>query len=145
MSEKEKINFNLVESSSNEIDEIYPTFKKDFLNPMMTVERIRKKYGIGKSQYKYLRQKVLNETNLKRKPTLRGGRRLVLEDSKYLVHHLNGTCSVFKKNEDGYMQSYGKYPSFGIAVYVRDKLIESYWDEDLARELKKEYSKKEKK
>lgn len=134
-----ELNFRVVESSSNEIEDIYEEFKKDFLNPKMSVIEIKKKYDLGRAQYKHLRLQVLDETGLQEKPSLRGGRNLTIRDSRYIVIHKNGTATIFK-SINKIKKNFGRYPNFESACLVRDKLVEENWNEDLAEKLKKKYS-----
>lgn len=133
-STKERPVFHIVEGVKPDVD--YESFKKDFLNPNQKVDDIREKYNLSPSDYKEYRDRVLSETNLVRKPAFYG-RDITIEDETYITRRYNG-YDVFKHIKGKY-KFFGKYKDLGTARLVRDKLIESNWDEEVAEELKKKY------
>ena len=136
---REEVTFRFVDNSDAHLNELYPSFKVDFLNPNCHVPDLKQKYDLSASKYKYLREKVLKETGLKEKPTLRGGRNYTITDKRYIIQHKHGKCTIYK-TIDGYKKSFGTYPDLETAQLVRDRLVECEWDEVVALELKKEYS-----
>lgn len=133
-----KLTFRLVENSDAHLDLIYDDFKVDFLNPKCHVPELKKKYDLSVSKYNYLRGKVLKETGLQEKPTLKGGRHYTITDKRYIIKHNHGKCTIYK-TVDGYKKSFGTYPDFETAKIVRDKLVDCNWDMKTALELKKQY------
>ena len=47
--------FRIVENSDKNLDEIYPEFKKDFLDPDLPVKDLKKKYDLSVARYRHLR------------------------------------------------------------------------------------------
>lgn len=137
---KEKVNFRIVENADANLDIIYPQFKEDFLNPRIHVPELKEKYDLSVAKYKYLRGRVLEETGLPEKPTLKGGRHYVITDSRYIIKHKSGKCTIYK-TVDGYKKSFGTYPDFETAKIVRNKLVDCNWDMTEAAQLKKQYHK----
>ena len=134
-----RVNFHIVENSDDHLDEIYEEFKEDFLNPKFHVPELKKKYDLSPSKYKTLRSRVLTETGLKEKPTLKGGCNYTITERRYIIKHRHGKCTIYK-TIDGYKKSFGTYPDFETAKHVRDILVDNNWDEKIARDLRKEYS-----
>lgn len=134
------ITFHIVSNSDANLDLIYPEFKEDFLNPKIHVPELKKKYDLSVARYNHLRNRVLDETGLKEKPTLKGGRNYTITASRYIIKHKHGKCTIYK-TVDKYKKSFGTYPDFETAQHVRDKLVECDWDEKVASELKRKYSK----
>lgn len=131
--------FRIVENSDKNLDEIYPEFKKDFLDPDLPVKDLKKKYDLSVARYRHLREKVLEETGLQEKPSRRGGRHYTVTENRYIVQHKHGKCTIYK-TIDRYKKSFGTYPDFTTAKYVRDKLVQYDWDETVASDLKRKYS-----
>lgn len=139
---KEKPTFNLIEESFEPLD--YESFKEDFLNPFMNVEDIKAKYGIKNGDYRYYRNRVLDDTGLKRKPYYKHG----CHFAEYVKAHPNQFEHIRKQNNtylivktiDTVTRYYGRYDDYDTAKMVRDKLVESDWDESLAVLLKDKYS-----
>ena len=134
------VTFHIVSNSDENLDLIYPEFREDFLNPKIHVPELKKKYDLSVARYNHLRNKVLDETGLKDKPTLKGGRNYTITEKRYIIQHKHGKCTIYK-TVDKYKRSFGTYPDFETAQYVRDKLVECDWDENVALELRKKYSK----
>ena len=133
-----EVNFRIIENADGDLDLIYNEFKKDFLNPKFHVPELKKKYDLSVAKYKHLRGKVLNETGLIEKPTLRGGRNYTITNKRYIICHKTGKCTIYK-TVNKYKKSFGTYPDFETAKLVRDKLVECDWDPEEASRLKKQY------
>lgn len=132
------VSFNLVDGNDDWIN-VYPEFKKDFLNELVRVSDLKKKYDLSNGKYNYLRKQVLEETGLVEKPAKLGGKNLAFKESRFIVQDKKGTCRIYKTLN--YVKvSFGTYPDFETAKKVRDKLLESNWDMELAAELKEKYS-----
>ena len=118
----------------------YNDFKRDFTDPKMTVKRILSKYDLSRNRYNNLRKRVLKETNLTRKPysstVISPPVRSIRQDT--YIRKQNGKYFIQKKI-DGKRKSFGTYKDKQTARMVRDKLIASDWDKELARELKDIY------
>lgn len=136
---REEVNFRIIENSDDHLEDIYPEFKEDFLNPKFHVPELKQKYDLSPSKYKQLRGRVLSETGLKEKPTITGGRNYTITEKRYIIKHKHGKCTIYK-TINGYKKSFGTYPDFKTAKHVRDILVENDWDEKIAKDLKKEYS-----
>lgn len=137
---KERPNFTISYRTTPEVD--YEEFKEDFLNCFMKIDEIKEKYGLTKSEFKEYRQRVLDETGLKRKPTYTYSSIHFFGGAEYIQKKSNGYIVVktFNNSRDGYSTKYfGRYPDYETAKMVRDKLIESNWDERLGTYLKEEY------
>lgn len=133
-STKERPVFRIVEKVTPDVD--YESFKKDFLDPNVTVDELSERYSLAPSDYREYRDRVLSETGLERKPAFHG-RDIKIRDETYITRRYNG-YDVFK-HINGKYKFFGKYKDLGTARFVRDKLIESNWDEGVAEELKKKY------
>ena len=132
------VNFRIVENPQDNLDEIYPEFKEDFLDETVLVADLKKKYSLSNSRYKTLRDRVFNETGLTQKPCKMGGREFPLKKTSFIKKYRNGRCIIYK-TVNGVKKSFGTYEDLETAQLVRDKLIESNWDDDVAEELKKKY------
>lgn len=133
-----EVNFRLIENADANLDLIYEEFKQDFLNPKCHVPELKNKYDLSVAKYKYLRNRVLDETGLKEKPTSKGGRHYTVTDRRYIICHKTGKCTIYK-TIDKYKKSFGTYPDFETAKIVRDKLVECNWDKNEALRLKEKY------
>ena len=139
----EKVNFRIVENPRVGID--YENFKKDFLNPHISKDELIEKYELTMGRYMDYRARVKEETGLSKKPFIyNGGRSNSLGSGSEYIRKINGYYTVvktFKYNA----KNYGSFDDYETAVMVRDKLVESNWDETLAFELKQKYGRKRRK
>lgn len=133
------VNFRIVENSNDNLEEIYSEFKQDFLNPTIKVADLKSKYDLSHAKYKHLREKVFDETGLNQKPCRIGGPHFPITEKRFIKEYSNGKCIIYK-TVNGVKKSFGTYDDLETAQYVRDRLVESDWDEELGRDLKKEYS-----
>lgn len=141
---KSRPNFNIIEGY--EVNVNYEEFKKDFLNPYISVIELREKYGMSNRVYKKYRSKILKETGLSRKPTqnyqkfIKGlpiSHEFVNRD---YIRRIGDSFTVVKTT--GYSTHYfGRYDNFETALMVRDKLVEHNWNIEYGNELKALYSK----
>ena len=138
-------NFRIIEGYEPDVD--YEEFKKDFLDPYILVDELRKKYGISPRKYNEYRARVLKETGLWRKPNVAQQRFL-----KGLPLTRDCQCAEYIQNVNGDFlivkticydtHYYGRYTDYETALKVRDILIENNWDKELGEELKRIYGKK---
>ena len=119
------LKFNIIEK--RDINEIYPFFKKDFLNPSNTVDDLKRKFDLSRKEYNNLRSKVFNETGLKRKPCSRQ-QNIIITDDTYLNCTKNEKY-IIMKSVDGEMKYFGQYDTKEEALKVRNKLIKQNWQE----------------
>ena len=140
----DKPNFNIVETKFEPLD--YDAFKEDFLDPFMNVEEIKEKYNIKKGDYDYYRKRVLKDTGLKRKPYFKHGGNfgdyVKTNPNQFEFIRKQNNTYLIVKTIDWKTRYYGRYADYGTAKMVRDKLIQSDWDEALAVVLKDKYGMK---
>lgn len=130
------MNFTIVENPPFEID--YPAFKQDFLNPFMSAKAIKEKYNLSPAKWNEQRKKVLDEEGISRKPHKNQIDRFMLDSAtEYIRTVSNGYVIVKWFNCKA--KYYGRYADFDTAMMVRNKLVESNWNDDLARYLKLQY------
>lgn len=144
----DKPNFRIIEGNVPQID--YEEFKKDFLDVTMLAPAIKKKYNMTKSQWRDYRQRVLDETGLTEKPH-RNHRMGIEPNINSPFNHLTGMCynaRYIQKRNNGYIivkkikgkaKYFGRYDDYDTAEMVRDKLLESNWDDALGIILKEKY------
>ncbi|MBR0369215.1 MAG: hypothetical protein IJH63_00660 [Methanobrevibacter sp.] len=121
------------------MNNIYEEFKKDFINPEVKVSVIKEKYDLSPSQYRDLKNRVLTDTGLTMKPSKCGYGNIVENKDKYIAY-TKSAYVIYKTFEDGHRKSYGSYDSIETARFVRDKLVENNWDDELAVNLKNKYA-----
>jgi len=129
------VNFRIVEYVPPVVD--YEEFKEDFLNPMITVEELKEKYNLGRSEWNHYRSRVLEDTGLSRKPSTRMG---VHPTANYEYIQKIGDGYVISKTIGVNTRYYGRYTDYDTAKMVRDKLIESGWDNHLGMYLRDKYA-----
>ena len=129
------INFNIVERTPTVID--YECFKKDFLNPNISVDNLRELYNLTRAEYRHYRDRILEETGLSRKPA-KYGRDTQITGDEFIQNRYNGFAVV--KTTDNVTKWYGRYKDLETARYVRDKLVESGWDDIVGYKLKEKYA-----
>lgn len=140
---KERPNFTISSRTPPEVD--YEEFKKDFLDCFVSVDELKEKYGLTNSEFKVYRQRVLDDTGLKRKPTYsyrpirffgqaNCGYR---QNAEFIQEKNNGF--IISKTTDGHTKYFGRYRDYETAQIVRDKLLESNWDENVGTYYKNKY------
>ena len=130
-----KPNFRIVEAPSHESYEyLFDDFKKDYLDPFMNKDDIRKKYEIPTSLYKEWIGRIKKSENIDKMPVV-----LPLTKEMQYIYKLSDSYGI-RKQINGEMHRYGYYEDLEIAKVIRDKLYYSNWDEDLAKELIDKYS-----
>ena len=141
---KERPTFNLIENYEPNVD--YEDFKRDFLNPLILKQELREKYSISNRVYGELRDRVLEDTGLKRKPNCTHRTQYIPSkavESEYIQKV--GECYTLNKTIDNISYYFGRYSDYGTAKMVRDRLIESNWDINLGMELRYLYAMRRKK
>ena len=140
---KSRPNFRIVEYVAPTVD--YELFKEDFLNSFMTIPEIKEKHNLSNSEFKEYRSRVLEDTGLSRKPTYTyrptqlfgSANRTRRVDGEFIQEKPNGFIVV--KTLCGKTKYYGRYREYETAKMVRDKLVESDWDDALGGLLKDKY------
>lgn len=137
---KERPNFTISYRKPPEVD--YEEFKKDFLDCFVKIDEIREKYDLTKSEFMDYRQRVLDETGLKRKPTYSYRPIHFFDDAEYIQKKNNGFIVVksYRSGKDTKTKYFGRYADYNTAKMIRDKLVESDWDEGLGAYLKQKYA-----
>ena len=140
-----KPNFRILEGCYPEVD--YEEFKKDFLNPHILVDELRRKYNISLKVYHTLRKKVMKDTGVWKKPCqpqqhFINGVPIYREyKSAEYIQEINGDYVIIKTT--GYVtRHHGRYEDYETAKMVRDKLVACNWNLDVSNELKALYGKK---
>ena len=113
--------FRIIENSS---DFDYEAFKEDYMNPHMPKQEILKKYNITNNRYLRYGKDVYNETGFKRRKganSVTGFTNIRKVDCGYRID----------KTIDGRRIYGGTYQTLELAREMRDKFIESNWDEDI--------------
>ena len=129
------INFTISEGEpQNSIN--YNNFKKDFLNPKMTVKDLQQKYNINYNNYRKLRERICDEEEITQKPTVSNNKKGILDDKTY-VHKYGDGFAVIKyiNNQRHY---YGTYKNLETSKKIRDKLMECNWDKTQLQSIKEE-------
>ena len=116
------MNFKVVEQKTKNLEEIYPLFKKEFLNPHTHVKDVKETLQLTNSEYRHLRNQIINETGLDVKPNPYNPTGYYDYPNKYI--HKANTGYVIKKDRT----YYGRYSTLKEAQRVRDKLIKNNWD-----------------
>ena len=129
------VKFRIVEYTPPVVD--YESFKEDFCNPMITVAEMREKYNLSNGEWKHYRSRVLEDTGLSRKPSTRMG---VHPSANYEHIHMRGDEYIVSKTTGVSTRYYGRYSDYGTAKMVRDKLVESGWDNHLGMYLRDKYA-----
>ena len=135
MTAKSKPTFKIIEPAPVVLD--YEAFREDFLDPYMSVPSIMDKYNITPSVWKEYRQKVLDETGLNRKPTS-----ICVPSSNNIYEYIQKQRNTYiiVKTTKGVTTYYGRYKDYATAKIVRDKLVESGWDNTLKKVLINKYA-----
>ena len=126
-----KLNFRIVESSSNTKEIDYESFKQDFLDPYTPQRKIMEKYGLNQSDWKEYRGRVLGETGLLRKPSNTHPENTLLSCNQF-IRKIGNDRYLIVKRTNYKTRYYGRYDDYDIAKMVRDKLVESGWDQQTA-------------
>ena len=137
---KERPTFRIVENPHPvKID--FDEFIRDFSNPYMTINDIKKKYDMTESIWQEYRAKGLEHLGIDRKPCYTYG--------KWAYVRGPNTASFIQKKPNGYIvvktfgrntKYYGRYADYDTAKLVRDKLVESDWDYKTGVMLMDKYS-----
>lgn len=140
---KERPNFTISYRTPTEID--YEEFKDDFCNTFISVEDMKNKYDLTPSEFREYRRRVMDETGLKRKPRYTYAPIHFFSDAKFIQKKSNGYIVVkkFVINHEIHARYYGRYADYDTAKMVRDKLVESNWDDRLGDYLKNKYGLKQ--
>lgn len=139
----DKPTFTIVESHyTDDVD--YDEFRKDFLDPSTRVPDLKKKYSLSYRDYKNLSSKVCKEENIEKKPTSYKNYNLpkVLDTygtTKYIQVTRGNKFRIYNANNTR-KRYCGTYDDLETAMKIRDKMVESNWDEDVIVELMDEYS-----
>ena len=122
-----EVEFRVIEGGTD-YDAFYLDFKRDFLNPKVTMEDLMKKYKISRNRYNKLRQMVFDETGLVRKPQrYRGNRPYInVKDGKWAII----------KMLDGAKVHFGSYDNLDTAMKIRDELQKVNWDKEQLAEIR---------
>lgn len=137
---REKPNFRIIENYEVDVD--YEEFKRDFLNPLILKNELLEKYSISNKRYCDLRDRILNETGLLKKPSCTRPDVNAFPLNKMNYEHIQkvGDFYVVTKRIKYVNHYFGRYADYGTAKMVRDRLVESNWDLVLGAELKKLYA-----
>ena len=119
--------FRVIEGGTD-YDAFYLEFKKDFLNPEVTIENLMQKYGISRNRYNKLRQMVFDETGLVRKPQKYG------RDRPY-INSKGGKWAIIKRL-NGAKVHFGSYDNLDTAMKIRDELQKVDWDKEQLAEIR---------
>lgn len=119
------MNFRIIENPDDE--NLYNDFKKDFMDTSYSGLELMEKYGLGRTKYTSLRNKVCNELGLQRKPKKEKSR-------EYIVKNLDDW--VIRKNINGKKVVFGSYSDLEIAMKVRDELVKCNWDKNLYPQIR---------
>lgn len=140
---KEKPNFRIIENYHEEID--MDGFEKDYLNPSMSVDDIRKKHDIGMHKYTKYAKEVRDKFGLEKKPrihlglielpTLNGD---LVEDMRYIKQHRSGRYTIIKVIGDERYYC-GSFTNKDDARRVRDYLNRCNWDVDEIKRMDELY------
>lgn len=133
-----KPTFRIVEYTPPVVD--YEEFKKDFLDCEMTIPMIKEKYNLSKSEFNDYRRMVLDETGLKRKPYCQYLDPLNTKQYEFIYQNSRGDYIVHKTFKNKGTRYYGRYDDYDTARMVRDKLVESSWDDALGMYLRDKYA-----
>lgn len=136
---KDKPNFTISYRTPCNVD--YEEFKKDFCNKMVSVGDMKKKYDMTPSEFHEYRSRVMEETGLKRKPTYTYKPIHFYREAEYIQKKDNGyiIAKTWTRNHKSFTRYYGRYEDYDTAKLVRDRLVESDWDDYLADYLKNTY------
>lgn len=124
------VNFKIVENNEKDyLKQIYPQFKEDFTNPQVTVQNIYHKYDLNYRKYSLLRERVLDETGLSKKPfvSMKNKSIDVINDDTYIRQYKSGYYYILKKI-NGKRHHFGYYNDLDTVRFVRDELIRHDWD-----------------
>lgn len=117
--------FRVVEQKSKNLEELYPLFKKEFLNPHTHVKDVKETLQLTNSEYKHLRNRIIDETGLDVKPNPYNPTGYYDYPNKYI--HKSKNCYVIKKDRT----YYGRFSSLKDAQLVRDELIKNNWNKKI--------------
>ena len=122
-----EVEFRVIEGGTD-YDAFYLDFKRDFLNPKVTMEDLMKKYKISRNRYNKLRQMVFDETGLVRKPQRYRG-------SRPYINVKDGKWAIIKML-DGAKVHFGSYDNLDTAMKIRDELQKVNWDKEQLAEIR---------
>ena len=138
-----KPNFRIVEISDSErnYEDCYEDFRRDYLNPLISIDDLLEKYSIPKYQYREWSSKIKAEEGLSRKPIYtqsvnKVGVEGIRENQN--IYRL-AECYGISKFFNGERKYFGKYPDLKTAKKVRNILYENDWDTSLIPSLMEEY------
>ena len=136
---KDKPNFTISYRTPCEVD--YEEFKKDFCDKMVSVGDMKKKYDMTPSEFREYRSRVMEETGLKRKPAYTYKPIHFFKEAEFIQKKDNGYVIVkkFTRNHNTTARYFGRYEDYDTAKMVRDRLVESDWDDYLGDYLKNTY------
>lgn len=138
-SAKVRPNFRIVEGGSLiERSEIYEDFKADYISPNITVDEIKKKYGLTKNQYEHLRRRVAEETGINRKISKTKFFKKFTHYSRFIDYQASSGKYRVCKMIMGKKTHFRVYDDLDTAVYVRDTLEKNKWDSEVYRQLRYE-------
>ena len=137
MSTSSKPKFRVVENPYD-FSDIYDDFKEDYLKRDVTVSDMLEKYDISYSKYKQLRKQVAEETGVNIKPSMNSIATRWETESKYIDQLKTTKKYRVSKYIDGVFRHFGVYSNLDVAIYVRDRLIESNWSQKEYIAIRKE-------
>ena len=126
------MNFNIVEGEDTYLSEIYPDFKREFLNGT-SINDIKVMFDISERKYYRLQKRVREETGLICKPKSKCRFNKFNED--YYIYKRDSDNYYIYKTLDGKTGYFGVYDSLEKAKFVRDELIKCDWDKSKLNQI----------
>ncbi len=120
------MNFTITERETHNLDELYPLFKKEYLNPQTTVSEVKKKLHLTNSEYKHLRKELEEETGVDFKPNPYNKYGRCENEDKYI--HRQKDRYIIMRVINKKRVYYGQSKTLEEARVIRDKLKEHNWD-----------------
>lgn len=115
-------NFRIIEGVTEDID--YESFKRDYMNPLISKKEIREKYGLNNQKYLRQGRRVYEDTGFKRtrkhKP---------IGEFTNITKLDNGKFRVYKHLNRKYVHC-GNYDTVDEARRIRNYLALHDWSED---------------
>ena len=121
------MSFKIINGTYCNYDEVYPSFKKDFYNRKITVDKIREKYKLSRADYRHLRQMVMDEDGVDVKPS-RFVKYANRDNPDKYLRSRDGVYSIYYNHK-----YYGQYKDLDEARKERDNLIANNWKKEKKR------------
>lgn len=114
--------FKIIEQESRNLSELYPLFKKEYMNPNNTVSDVKEILHLSNSEYRHLRKELHQETGIEIKPNNFNPSGFYDTPDRYI--HRRGRAFEIRKGR----KYYGRFKTIEDARVHRDKLKEVNWD-----------------